>query len=448
VTWIVDVDNLPRTNKIARVMCARCAGLRLVDVPDHREVTGVVLGRSDSGELYRVLVEAVESGTQVIVVATDDAQEPWPVLAAGAADLLVWNGDPHEVSARLERLDEIERLVVSPTVAGVIRGASAGLRTALRDLVTTARFGSGPILLLGETGTGKELAARVAHAVGPRAGHLVVVDCTTIVPTLSGSELFGHERGAFTGAMSMRTGAFAAANGGTLLLDEIGELPLALQPELLRVIQEGTFKRVGADTWQHADFRLICATNRLLEDEVAAGRFRADFYYRIAASTIRLPPLRERAEDVVGLFKGFLAEACGRTDPVELTPAVTAAVQDRDYPGNLRDLRQLAGRVAARHVGPGPVTPGDLPPGDRPAHPVSRTVDYSSFAELIRAQLRQGKTLKELREHVADVAVSTALEEAGGSVRAAAARLGITDRALHLRRAQRRGPASAAASSA
>ncbi len=446
--WLLDLDNLPRTNEIARAVCSRCAGLRRVDVPDRRDVTGVVLCRSGTAELFQVLEEAVEVGTQVLVVATDDARDPWPVLAAGAADLVVWNGDPCQVSARLERLDEVERLVASPTVAGLIRGASSGLRRALRDLVTAARFGSGPILLLGETGTGKELAARVAHSVGPMAGHLVVVDCTTIVPTLSGSELFGHERGAFTGAMSVRTGAFAAAHGGTLLLDEVGELPLALQPELLRVIQEGTFKRVGADTWQHADFRLICATNRLLEDEVAAGRFRADFYYRIAASTVRLPPLRERAEDVVGLFTGFLAEACGRADPVELTPAVATAVREREYPGNLRDLRQLARRVAARHVGPGPITPGDLPPGDRPAHPVSRTIDCGSFAELVRAQLRQGRTLKELREHVADVAVSTALDEAGGNVRAAAARLGITDRALHLRRAQRRGPASAAASSA
>lgn len=454
MTWVLDLDTLPRTKAIARAVCSIGKNMRLVEAPDNTELTGVVVCSSTSHDLHRTLAEATSTDTQVIVVSVaDDHPEPWLVLAAGAADLVIWNDDPRPVQARLERLSEVERLITSAPVAGVIRGSSPALRRALSDLVTAARFGSGPILILGETGTGKELAARVAHSVAAssRSGHLVVVDCTTIVPTLSGSELFGHERGAFTGALTVRTGAFAAANGGTLLLDEVGELPLDLQPELLRVIQEGTFKRVGADTWQRTNFRLICATNRALDDEVAAGRFRADFYYRIAASTVRLPPLRERADDIVPLFKAFFLEASGPAGSIELSPAVTTALQERGYPGNLRDLRQLAYRVAARHVGPGPVTPGDLPPADRPPTPgpyVSRlgqrTLDgatdgsAATFAECVRSQLRQGKTLKELRECVAEVAVAAALDESGGNVRAAAVRLGITDRALHLRRAQQR----------
>ena len=460
MTWVLDLDTRPRTKAIARAMCGIGTDMRLVEAPDTTEQTGVVVCLSTSPDLYLTLAKAASADIQVIVVSVaDDHPEPWLVLAAGAADLVIWDDDPRPVQARLERLNEVERLIASPPVAGVIRGESPALRRALSDLITAARFGSGPILLLGETGTGKELAARVAHSVGSanRSGHLVVVDCTTIVPTLSGSELFGHERGAFTGAQTVRTGACAAANGGTLLLDEVGELPLDLQPELLRVIQEGTFKRVGADTWQHTNFRLICATNRDLDEEVAAGRFRADFYYRIAASTVRLPPLRERADDVIPLFKAFFLEANGQTGAVELSPAVETALRERDYPGNLRDLRQLACRVAARHVGPGPVTPGDLPPADRPSTPDAYVpVDpqrngadaVAMFAESVRAQLQQGKTLKELRECVAEVAIAAALKESGGSVRAAAARLGVTDRALHLRRAQRRGPASSAASSA
>jgi transcriptional regulator with GAF, ATPase, and Fis domain len=383
----------------------------------------------------------------IVVAPAGDHPEPWSLLASGAADLVLWNGDPNPVLARLARLHEIERLVAAPPVSGLMLGSSPALRRALRDLVTAARFGRGPILILGETGTGKELAARVAHTVSAErsTGQLVVVDCTTIVPTLSGSELFGHERGAFTGAATVRTGACAAASGGTLLLDEVGELPLDLQPELLRVVQEGMYKRVGSDRWQRSDFRLICATNRDLESEVAAGRFRSDFYYRIAASTIRLPPLRERPEDIVPLFTAFIAQANGALAGVELSAAVSAFVRQRDYPGNLRDLRQLALRVASRHVGPGPITPGDLPVADRPLTAVAApSTNGSGLAESVLAQLRDGLTLRELREQVADLAVDIALREAGGNVRAAAARLGVTDRALHLRRAQRREASSEA----
>src|SRR6185295_226461 len=150
---------------------------------------------------------------------------------------------------------------------------------------------------------GKELLARVIHALDPRPdkGELVVLDCTTIVPELSGSEFFGHERGAYTGAVGPRDGAFALAHGGTLFLDEIGELPLALQAQLLRVVQEGTYKRVGGNAWHKASFRLVCATNRDLKEEVARGRFRGDLYHRLATNASRLPPLRDRVEDILVL---------------------------------------------------------------------------------------------------------------------------------------------------
>lgn len=440
MAWALDLDTCPETATIVRALVDAEVRLRRAQAPDPADPIGVIVCAASSARLREAL--AASAGAQVIVVCPDGATvEPWCLLALGACDVAVWEGDPEPVVARVRRLTAVDGIVDSPAVSGVIRGRSPALRQALRELVTAARFGSGPILVTGETGTGKELAARVAHAVSPvgRTGHLVVVDCTTIVAGLAGSELFGHERGAFTGAVAVRTGACAAANGGTLMLDEVGELPLDLQPGLLRVVQEGTYKRVGADAWQHTRFRLICATNRVLEDEVAAGRFRADLYYRIAAYQVRLPPLRERRRDVIPLFEDFLAEAFG--DRVVVGPAVRAALRTRDFPGNLRDLRQLAGRVAARHVGPGPVTPGELPPADRP--PAPDGVDVldaydGTLADSVREHLRAGGTLRQLREYVADMAVDAALEDSGGNVRAAAARLGVTDRALHLRRAQRR----------
>ncbi|HWO58720.1 MAG TPA: sigma 54-interacting transcriptional regulator [Umezawaea sp.] len=409
------------------------------------EPAGLVLCSRESAALDDLLSRTASAGWHVIVVSAGKGLEPWSVLAGGAADVVTWDGDPAAVLSRLARAREVDELVRAPQVTSTMRGSSPALAAALRDLVTAARFARGPILILGETGTGKELAARVAHRMGSASGQLVVVDCTTIVPSLSGSELFGHEKGAFTGAVNVRIGACAAANGGTLLLDEVGELPSGLQSELLRVVQEGTYKRVGSDTWHTTRFRLVCATNRDLAEEVRAGRFRADLYHRIAASTVRMPPLRERPEDVVPLFTAFVAEAQGRADPVRLTPWVERVVRNREYPGNLRDLRQLAQRVAARHVGPGPVTPGDLPHADRPdrsrpvLEPDGEARDLGELLDrVVRVHLAAGTNLRDLRERVAEVAVDAALSESGGNVRAAAVRLGVTDRALHHRLAEAR----------
>lgn len=429
MTWILALGLRPATRAMVQSLRAECPDLQEVDAPDRTGTSGVVVCDAPSRELLQVLATAAAVGSHVIVLSgSARAFDPWSLLEAGASDMVIWDDDPRPIRARLGRVHEIERLVDSDLVTDVIIGRSPALRRVLRELVTAARFGTGPILILGETGTGKELAARVAHSVseGGRSGNLVVVDCTTIVPTLSGSELFGHERGAFTGAVSVRTGACAAANGGTLMLDEVGELPLDLQPELLRVVQEGTYKRVGADTWLRSRFRLVCATNRDLEQEVVEGRFRADFYYRIAACIVTLPPLAQRPDDLVPLFQFFFAQASGSPDAVQLCPAVTQALHERAYPGNLRDLRQLAVRVAARHVGPGPITPGDLPPADRPARCGSNEFTAADRepmlvpTEWIQERLGEGVTLKQMREQVTEAAVTAALDQTGGNVRAAA----------------------------
>jgi transcriptional regulator with GAF, ATPase, and Fis domain len=182
------------------------------------------------------------------------------------------------------------------------------------------------------------------------------------VPDLAGSELFGHERGAFTGAAASRDGAFKLAENGTLFLDEVGELPLPLQAQLLRAVQEKTYKRVGGNTWRRAEFRLICATNRDLGAEVAQGRFRRDLYYRIAGLVAHAPPLRERASDILPLAEHFLREQRGDGAPSALSAPVRTLLVTRDYPGNVRDLRQLIHAIGLRHHGNGPVTVGAVPP--------------------------------------------------------------------------------------
>lgn len=402
-------------------------------------------GLTGAGDGYAVAIHDPRAGVRLpsgvrrlLVVTTGPAEagHVWELLRAGAADVIAWDGADTgaAVVRRLERWRAVDDILASPTVTDMIVGSSPELRAVLAELVELALFGSGPILLAGETGTGKELAARLVHAVGRSAGQLVVLDCTTIVPTLSGSELFGHERGAFTGADRARAGALAAADGGTLFLDEIGELPLTLQAELLRVLQEGTYKRVGGDVWVRTTFRLVSATNRDLLAEQHAGRFRSDLFHRIASGVVRLPPLRERPADIEPLFRHFLKEASAGPAPA-LAPAVAAFLRAREFPGNLRELRQLAYAVAAHHCGPGPVTPGEIPSRYWPEPDAVAPDSFRpSLETAVRACLRCGVRLADLKAMVGDLAVDLALAEHDGNARRAAAALGVTDRAIQLRK--------------
>ncbi|MDX6680346.1 MAG: anaerobic nitric oxide reductase transcription regulator [Solirubrobacteraceae bacterium] len=362
--------------------------------------------------------------------------DAWRLLRAGMADIVVWEG-PEAVRARLERWQAVDDLVASPLVTEHLVGSSPAWRSVLRDVVEIAYFSHVDVLVTGESGTGKELTAQLIHTLDqrPGKGDLVVVDCTTIVPSLSGSELFGHERGAFTGAVAARDGAFALADGGTLFLDEVGELPLALQAELLRAVQEGTYKRVGSNRWQRAHFRLVCATNRDLLASCEDGAFRTDLFFRLAAATIEMPPLRERSEDILSLAGHFLAAGNGAPPP--LSPSVRDLLQARDYPGNVRDLKQLMSRISLRHVGPGPVTAGDVPPSERPL-PGTANAWQDDLATALRRAVALGVPLREIVDAARDAAISLAVSTADGSLRHAATRLGVTDRTLQMHRARRR----------
>ena len=375
---------------------------------------------------------------------TVDGADPWRLLAAGASDVFAYDRAARwsaRVAARFDRWQRVDGLASSREVRDRLIGNSPRWRAAIRDAIEAACFTDAPVLLTGETGTGKELVARLVHSLDSRKKKrdLVVVDCTTIVPTLSGSEFFGHERGAFTGAVSSRDGAFAQADGGTLFLDEVGELPPTLQSELLRVVQEGLYKRVGGNEWRKTSFRLVCATNRDLAAEAAEGTFRHDLLYRIAGSTLHLPSLREREGDVLPLFRHFLRES-DDSEPPELDHAVAQVLLTRDYPGNVRDLRQLAGRIAYRHVGPGPVTIGELPEEERRAGASAPDWRGNGFSTAIRSAVAQGVTLREIGTAAADTAIAVALGEEEGNLQRAARRLGLTPRALQLRRAAGRLP--------
>ena len=202
------------------------------------------------------------------------------------------------------------------------------------------------ILLFGESGVGKELAARFIHARSTRAGGaFIVINCAAVPENLFESELFGHERGAFSGSSGLKKGLFELADGGTLFLDEVAEIPLGLQAKLLRVLETGEFRRVGGTQTLKADVRLVSATNRRLRDEVDAKRFRLDLYYRLAGIDVNLPPLRERRDDIPALTAFLLKRLAGGRRPCRLDSAALATLQAYEFPGNVRELRNLLQRA-------------------------------------------------------------------------------------------------------
>ncbi len=254
-----------------------------------------------------------------------------------------------EIVAYVERLTAVRDASAQARGAGLV-GRAPAFNQALASLRRVAPSAL-PVLLLGESGTGKELFARAVHeASGRSRGPFVVVDCSGLTETLFESELFGYEKGAFTGAVARKPGLVETAQGGTLFLDEIGDVPLAMQVKLLRLIESGSFRRVGGVQTQRADFRLVAATHKPLLDMVADERFRQDLYYRISAFPIHLPALRERLDDIPLLVESFLRRPSG--DPaaaaarrLSVEPAAMARLQAHDWPGNLRELRNVLDRA-------------------------------------------------------------------------------------------------------
>ena len=428
------------------------AGLGVCAADDVRcEGPGVLFFDRACKDVQDFLRESSRGGLErVLAVACGGCElsngEAWGLLRAGAADVLTWSGTGADLAAgaaaRFRRWAEVDRIVESPLVRENLVGQSPAWKAVLRRAVEVARFTDASVLILGESGTGKELLARLIHTLDarPEKGELIILDCTTVVPELSGSEFFGHERGSYTGATNAREGAFALADRGTLFLDEVGELTPRLQSELLRVVQEGTYKRVGSNAWKRTSFRLVCATNRDLarEDE---SQFRRDFFHRIAGWTCVLPSLRERASDVPHLVEHFVRRLRPNGDAPQLDAPVREYLLRREYKGNVRELKALVERMARRHVGPGPFTVGDIDEAERPA------VDGGAgewrgaeFEEAVRRAVALGINLKEIANAATEAAIRVAIGDAGGNLQRAARRLGVTDRALQRRRASKRAP--------
>jgi transcriptional regulator with GAF, ATPase, and Fis domain len=391
------------------------------------------------GSLCDEISRASGQASRVIVLATSrsvPADAIFPAMQAGASDVLVWHdlADPAAaIASRLRRWSEVDDACTSPAVGKRLVGESAAWRSALEQVIELALHTESPILVTGESGTGKELVAQLVHELRAREhrGPFVILDCTTVVADLSGSEFFGHERGAFTGAYTSREGAFERADGGTLFLDEVGELPQRLQAELLRVVQEGTYKRVGSNEWRKASFRLICATHRDLEADRARGAFRADLYFRLAGGTCRLPALRERREDIPLLVESFLREAFGDAAP-SVDAGVLAFLVTREYPGNVRELRQLVGRIASRYAPPGPLTIGAVPRSELPATSVPSGACRDALERAVLLALARGQGVEEIRQAAAEIAYRIVLDQERGSTSQSSRRLKVSTRAVQM----------------
>jgi transcriptional regulator with GAF, ATPase, and Fis domain len=392
-----------------------------------------------------VRVVSNEKSERIIVLLTTKTSSingnPWQILQAGASDILVWeriSDIPAVIVAKFQRWQEIDHLANSSLIRHSLVGHSRAWKTVVSRLIEVARFTDDPVVLIGETGTGKELAARLIHTLDLKRHKrdLITLDCTTIVPDLSGSELFGHERGSFTGAVSSRDGAFALADRGTLFLDEVGELPLHLQIQLLRVLQEHTYKRVGSNEWRKVDFRLVCATNQELMENTNSGQFRRDLYYRMANWVVRIPPLRERVEDILPLVKHFMKQARSGQEPPEVDERVQEYFLTREYPGNVRDLKSLVFRIMARHIGPGPLTLGEIPSDERPMDSFEHTLHLDlNIEQSIRRAVATGLGLREIRKLVEEATIRVVLDDQAGNLQEAARVLDVTDRTLQKRRA-------------
>jgi DNA-binding NtrC family response regulator len=407
----------------------------IADQPPDLVLLDLVMPERSGLDLLAELHNTLDAPPVVVVTAARGVATAVDAMKRGAVDYVT---KPFEIEALrikvrqlLERRDlEREVLALRAQVqeterVGDLLGGGPGMREVFRAIRRVADSRA-TVLIHGESGTGKELVARAIHTLGPRHdAPFVAVNCAAIPAGLIESELFGHERGAFTGARERRIGRFESAHGGTLFLDEIGELDGAVQAKFLRALEERRVERVGGGEAIDVDVRLVVATHRDLERDVAEGRFRADLFYRVNVVPIELPPLRERREDVRLLADHFLARArdeAGR-GPRRISAGAVAALERFQWPGNVRELRNAIERAVALAEGD-VLELEDLP----------ETIVRSGRLESLREAVGSGRLGFE--EAVADFERSLlleALDATGWNQTRAAERLGVTRRSLKLR---------------
>jgi DNA-binding NtrC family response regulator len=345
--------------------------------------------------------EATRNIPVIFLTSLSDTEIKLRAFRAGAVDYVTKPFQTEELLARVGThvalRQEIEAHgrskatlhVLVEEMRGAIVGKSPVLRRMLEQVAQVAPTDS-TVLIQGETGTGKELVARAIHEGSSRRERpLVKLNCAALPRELVESELFGHEKGAFTGALQQRRGRFELADGGTLFLDEVGELPLDTQAKLLRVLQEREFERVGGTRTLQVDVRVIAATNRDLHSQVAAGRFRSDLFYRLNVFPILVPPLRERRDDIPSLLQHFAAKTARKLGrPVNgIAPAFIDSARAYDWPGNIRELENVVERAMVMSRGD-PLEGTVLPPAASPGSPAPSVV-HGTLEEIERAHIRR-----------------------------------------------------------
>jgi DNA-binding NtrC family response regulator len=329
----------------------------LEEQPAHMILTDMVMPHMSGLEFLEKVKKMLPRSEIAVMTGHGSVETAVQAMKLGAYDYIAKPFSPlEELRLFLRRMAEKVRLVeenqflrdrmdTETQLHGIV-GSSAKIQDVLR-MVSRLKDTRTPVLITGESGTGKELVARAIHFRGSFASRpFVAVDCGSLVPTLIESELFGYEKGAFTGALKTRTGLFHSADGGTIFLDEIGELPLELQAKLLRVLQEKEVRPVGSNQPSKVDVRVIAATNRDLEKEYRRGTFRKDLYFRLNVVTIHVPPLRERRSDIPMLAHWFL-DRCAPGRSVQVTNAAMKSLLQYEWPGNVRELENCVERALA-----------------------------------------------------------------------------------------------------
>ncbi len=437
-TRVLVVDDNP---EMARMLCdglaedhegvpcssGREAIERLAREPFDAVVTDLRMPDADGLEVLAASRAAAPDRPVIVMTAYSAIDTAVESIRRGAHHYLTKPFKVEELRIFLRRaLDEVRVRQEARALRGAMRerfstsgvlGGSKAIQAVL-DVVERVAASPVPVLITGETGSGKGLVARAIHAESGRTGPLVVVNCAALPENLLESELFGHVKGAFTGASSARPGLFAEANHGTIFLDEIGEMALPLQAKLLRVLETGAVRPVGAERELPVDVRVLAASNRDLREGVRDGTFREDLLYRLDVVSIEVPPLRHRREDVLVLAEHFLGEARERHpgSPVRrFSPGAARRLLDHDWPGNVRELQHLVERAVL--LGRGEEVPvEDLPPGLGAGAPIAVPLAFRGAVIPIR----------ELQRRYA----AWALEQAGGHRGRTAERLGIDAKTL------------------
>jgi DNA-binding NtrC family response regulator len=392
------------------------------------------LGGMSGDDLLRQIKSMLPRTEVAIITGHGSIESAVEAMKLGAYDYITKPFGAGQLKLVLQRMKEKVRLVSeneylrervsNEQELNVIDGSSAKIQDVLR-MVSRLKDTRTPVLIAGESGTGKELVARAIHFRGSfQKRPFVAVDCGSLVPTLIESELFGYEKGAFTGALKTKQGLFQAANSGTIFLDEIGELPLEMQAKLLRVLQEKEVRPVGSNEKVKVDVRVIAATNRDLESAYRAGTFRKDLYFRLNVVTIHLPPLRERMSDMVPLVRSFLARYAPEEN-VQVTPAAMNCLFQYDWPGNVRELENCIERAIAlgNHK---TIDVQDLPAAIRVAGPSIATAAATAEAALT-APPANSTDLEDIERQT----IQRVFQQVGGDKALAGKMLGISRATLY-----------------